>query len=797
MLKSYFLIALRNIRRERTYAVINITGLAIGLAICLLVMAYVVDEWNFDRFHANQENLFRVNEVVSSPAGTAYEANTPFPLSDLITEQIPEVQSAVQVIPMVGVMVSANHRAFHEMLSLADQEFFQTFTFPLASGDGATALSDPGNVVVTESFAEKLFGSTEVVGKTVTISWGNYVNEFTVSAVAHDVPHNSSLTFNIIIPKVAMKRFFGLNKSWNTSWPETYVLVRSGAEIREVEKNINTAVAAAVKGQPANTKSRYALQNISDIHLNPEVTGGAGNPSSPVYSYLLCLVAFFILELACINFTTLAIGRAQHRIKEIGARKVMGASRRQVIIQVLGETFIVAAAAMLLAFVLAELALPQFATLAGKSFTSIITATGWWALLAVWLVIVAALFAGGYPALILSRANSIDAVRGKATLLSGRSVMRGLVVLQFAVSAALIAVTLSMSNQLKFMLNSPLGFDKDALVMLRLDGSGDERIGTVNRLRESLSSHAEIKSIAASSADFSGGGVRMGNKVGPDSIDLTIFVNAVDYAYIKTMGLHLTSGEDFRDGAISSGTITNVIVNETLVKTMQWDDPIGKEAPLLPDSRIVGVVQDFHIQPFTAAIEPLALVQTSHSNDLSENLQYAVLRLDPNSISGSMKLIESTWQSVAPDLPFDYEFMDAHIAAQYRSYLRWAEIIKDAAILAVVIAGFGVFGLTALALARRRKEIGIRKILGAKAGQLVAMFYREFAALVIIGNLIALPLAYWSVNSWLAGFVYRTSLSPIPFVVGIVLLFGIVILTVSAQALRASTANVAEVVRYE
>ncbi len=795
MLRNYLVVALRNLRRERSFALINIFGLAIGLAICLLVMAYVVDEWTFDSFHANADCVFRVNAV--APEDNRPQVNTPFPLRDLILDSAPsQVEGVVQWISMVGALVTSDQQSVRTMVSFADSGFFEVFSFSLLAGDSSRALGDPGGLVLSADFSQRLFGSADPVGRRLSVKLGDRDAQFVVTAVAAPVPDNSTLEFQLLLPMSAMNRFFRSSPTWNTSWPETFVLARPGSDRAELLARINSAAASVPRQVSAQGPRLFELQPLTDLHLRPDIDGSAPNTSSPTYSLVLCLVAFVILETACINFTTLAIGRAQRRVREIGTRKVMGAGTRQIIFQILGETIVISVLAMIVAFVLAELSLPYFNTLSGKSLSSIVSATGAWGLLTIWLVFVAAFFAGFYPALVLSRVKMTDAMRGKAILLTGKLATRVLVVAQFTISAALIVITICLLRQIDFVLHSSLGFEREGLVMLRLEGSAAERFTLIERLRAALGPSDGILSVAASSADFTGGGVRKSNRVGPDSSEFSVFINPVDQEYVKTMGLQIVDGSDF-DRSAAPGVGSRVIVNETFVRQMNWENPIGRTTPLLDDARIVGVVKDYHIQPFSQAIEPIALVETRAGDDWAESLQFALLRLETRKIAAALARIQTVWSGIAPHLPFDYEFMDSHIEAQYRSYLRWAAIIRAAATLAIVVACFGVFGLTALAAHRRRKELIIRRILGAKSRQLILSFYREFALLALIGAALGMPLAYWFAQRWSAEFVYRAAPSFWPYVIGGAALLGVVLATVTVQAARAASSNVAEIIHCE
>lgn len=798
MLKNYISIALRNLRKEKTYAAINIAGLAIGLAICLLVMAYIVDEYTFDSFHTDGDRIYR---LIKPPreGETGYYAGTPFPVRPMLIDNVPTIEMVTQLTSAEEAIVSANGRNFRELINFADSELFRMFSFRLIEGNAETALANPNSIVLDSSGAMRLFGSIDVVGRTLTVTTSGNEYDYAVSAIVEDLPTNSSLVYHFVLPAKEIAKFLPFELGWNLTCAETFIKIRLDATVGSVTDDVQAA-ADVVPGRAGNESVwKFELQPLSDIHLNNAVSGET-QTSSPTYSYLLGGIGLIVLVLACINFTTLAIGRSQRRIREMGVRKVMGASEKQLFGQLLSEAVIVSVVALLLAFVLAELALPTFNELSGKSISSILLTNGVWSIAVAGLVILTALLAGGYPAMVLTRTTTVQAVRGKAELLSGGRLTKVLVALQFSLSAGLIVVTLTMSSQLSFMRTAPLGFDKEQLVMLQLRGaSGAQKLAIIDRLRNTLNESDGVLSVCASGTSFTGGGMRNGTPVGPDSVNFTVLLNAVDHEYISTMGLELVQGTPFRPGVAKSRE--QMIVNETLAKTlggiMNWTDPIGKAVPGIDSSEIVGVIKDYHIQSLAQKIEPVALMQIAPGSEWSGAVRFAFLRISPNDISATMKRIQQTWEDVAPHLPYGYEFMDEHIDAQYRSYERWESIMNKAASLAIVVACFGVFGLTALAIARRRKELGIRKVLGAKSSQLVALLNRDFVLLVAIGNLIAWPLAYYASGQWMANFAYRQSFSLWPFIIGVTALLAIVIATASVQAIRASLTNPTEVLKTE
>lgn len=794
MLRNCVKVALRNLRRERAYAIINVVGLAIGLAICLLVMAYIIDEYTFDKFHSDGDRIYRLIQLPGESEDHFY-AGTPFPVRPMLLDNIPSIETVAQFTSEENAIVTVNGQNFREHVHFADPEFFELFSFKLLKGNAKTALSMPGSIVLDASGAERLFGTIDVLGKELTITTSGKKYSYLVSAVAEDAPATSSIRYRFVLPVAEISKFLDFKLGWNLTCAETYLRLRLDADLDKAIADIQTAADVVPKKAGSESIWRFTLQPLSDVHMNPMVIGDTRS-SSPTYSYLLGMIGLIVLILACINFTTLAIGRSQRRVREIGVRKVMGALNTQLYGQLLSEALVVSLLSLILAFALAELALPTFNALSGKSIASVLATNGRWTIGVVTLVLLTAFLAGGYPSLVLSRAPAVDAVRGKANMLTGGTLTRILVALQFTLAAGLIVVTLTMSSQLEYMRTAPVGFNKDELVMLQLQGaSGADKMAIISRLRNSLSENDGVLSVCASGTAFTGGGVRNSTPIGPDSVMVTVFLNTVDHEYFRTMGIQLTRGLPFRPGTNKS--VEQIIVNETFTNTFGWSDPIGKSVPGIDSSEIVGEIKDFHIQSMAEKIEPIALMQVQEGRGWTSAVRYAFLRISPTNIPATMKRIQEVWTQVAPDLPFSYEFMDQHIEAQYRGFEKWSGIMRSAALLAVAVACFGVFGLTAQAIARRRKELGIRKVLGAHSAQLVALLNREFIVLAAVGNVVSWPLAYYSVNNWLADFAYRESISPWPFVAGIGLLLTIVIVTVSVQALRAATLNPTDAIRCE
>lgn len=797
MLRNYFLVAIRSLRRERLYAAINVIGLAVALTLALLALAYVKHERSYDRFHSNSDRLFRINYLIPQENGRIQRsAGTAFVLAPILREQLPDIATTVATADLPEAIVQYDRHNFREPVFFADSQFFSTFSFPLIDGDPSTALQNPNSVVLTEKLATKYFGDVRPVGKIITISIRGKQELYEVTGVCRNVPGNSSQQFDLVIP---LRKLFSLYEGvfkfgWNLTWPTTYVLLRDGVSVADVNAKLEALALTLPVDADGKLKILFGLQPIADMHFDHAIDNAPPNASRPLYSFILAGLALLVLLLACINFMTLAIGRSQTRTKEVGIRKVLGARSDQVIGRFLGEAILLCLIATLIAFVTAELLLPAFNELSGKQISPSIWMDATTILSILLLVIFTGLVAGGYPAIVLARARLRDSVKGKAAFLTTGAVTRTLVVFQFWLSIALIVSTFVMSNQIDYLQSVPIGFDKEHLLLVKLGGTGEEKLKTVQLLRNQLSGNPSVRSISAASRSFDGTGMANGDYL-PDSTIFVVYANPADEHFVKTMGLTIIEGSNFT-GNVSADSLEPLLVNETLVRRLKWSSAIGQRVPGITDGRVIGVVNDFNFRSLSEPIEPV-VIPFADPQGWGAEVRFAYLRISPERIPATIESIRKAWQAVAPNFPCEFQFMDDHIDAQYRFEQRWWKIIGMAAVLAVLIACFGTFGLTALAVARRRKEISVRKVLGASSQQIVTLMSSEFLKLAIIGNLLAWPAAYFATRHWLSGFAYHLDPSLLPFLLAAILTVTIVLLTVLVQAVRAAQANPVESLRYE
>jgi putative ABC transport system permease protein len=806
MFKNYLKIALRNLRKQSVYSFINVTGLAVGMACFILIFLFVRNETSFDRFHPNLANLYRVYVTEAPPDRDPFSyVETPAQMAHAFETSFPEVKRAVR-LDINFDLVRYQNTTFNERVHLADTDFFETFHFPLLAGEPSSVLRDASAVVLTESMVKKYFGNTDPLGKRLSIKLGNEFHDFFVSGIAKDVSENSSIRFDFVIPFDNVRTYKSERalSAWLDVSFETYVELAGPLTAEQIESKLQTVVKNHYPERIAQLITLH-LQPMADIHLNPDVPPGFEPTSSPVYSYILFGIALLILVIACINFTTLAIGRSAHRSREVGVRKVLGAVQSQLVKQFWSEAILMSFLALVLSILLAELFLPFFNELANKrvslayDLSTLLAFAG--------LALLVGLMAGSYPALVLARMRPAIVIKGETQIRGAKFFGRSLVVLQFSLSILLIIGTLVMADQLHYLRTKDLGFNREQVVVIRNNSPKHEGGMLVQRFRQALAEHESLLGVAGSSNTFASQWAAMGFK-SDDGTFRQFFQQTVDYDYLQTLGIELLMGRNFSPefGTDSSEAI---IVNEALVKYFNWDSPLGQRLPggKFPPHRVIGVVKDFNFQSLQNDIAPLVLTLDPTTvlrgiNDISVSfspsaVNFINVRLEPENISAIMDLLKGTWQKVAPNQPFVFSFLDDDVEQQYREEERWGKIVGYASGLAILIAGMGLFGLAALMAAKRTKEIGIRKVLGASVTRIVILFSKDFAGLVLIAFVVAAPVAFYFTNSWLQSFAYRVDIGWWIFALAGGLALVIALLTVSAQAIKAALANPVEALRYE
>ena len=803
MLSNYFKTAFRTLRRRPGYAAINVVGLAIGIACCLLMGLYVENEWSYDRFHEKSERIYRA--YVEEDTGDRQFTNTatPIPLGPELETSFPEVEETVR-LNTFGGRVQRGSRQFNERIHLADAPFFEVFDFPLVKGDPASALDRPGSVVLTRETAERYFGDADPVGKTLSIRLGGEVQDFTVTGVAEAPPSASSIQFDVVLPSSHLQDLFDeqTRSHWFQVFGETYALLEEDVSAEALEAKLPSMVKRVLGSEYEEGRLVVGLQPITGIHMNTDLPAGLEPTSDPSYSYILAAIALFVLLIACANFMTLSIGRSAERAKEVGMRKALGARREQLMGQFWGEALLLTSAAAFLGTVLARLALPFFNDLAGQEL--VLALDGATLGLLAGVVAFVGLVAGSYPALYLSGFDPAAVLKGTLQVKGDKSLFRrGLVVVQFALSIFLVAGTLVMARQLQFLQTKNLGFDKEQVVMMSTTGGFSEGFQTAELLKQELRGAPGVAGVTASAFAFGDPGWATIGYDAEDGAYREFEANFVQPGYIETMGMKMKAGRAF--SAPSADTTRGIVVNEALAEEYGWENPLGKRLSDAFDHEIIGVVENFNYASLRSEVGPLVL--TTNPNQTlrgGTNVEFAsspdpeiVVRVRGEGVQQALSRIEHTWKQVAPDQPFSFTFLDEAVGRQYRTEERLRRIVTAAAGLSIFIACLGLFGLAALAAVRRRKEIGVRKVLGAKTLGLVGLLAKDFAKLVGVAFLLAAPAVYFTAQRWLTGFAYHMDVG-----LGTLLAAGagamlVALLTVSYHALKAARLNPARALRDE
>jgi predicted permease len=787
MFRNYFKIALRNFKRHKGYSFLNVAGLAVGLACSILILLWVRDEMSYDRFHANAGDIYRVLQEVKFSDHETTWAITQGPLGPGLEKDIPEIARAVRFISG-RFQLRLGDAWVSETVMLADPSIFEVFTFPLAAGDPATALSDPRSIILSEKSAAKYFPDGNVLGQTLRL---NDQYDFRVTGVLKTIPRNSHLQFDLLVPFAFGRELKLTVDKWNNSTFTTYVQLRKGITAgAAIEK-----AAGYLADKPTIEKgTRLTLQPLKRIHLysNYEFDAPHGDIR---YVRIFSLVAFFILLIACINFMNLTTARSAGRAREVGMRKVSGARRVDIVGQFYGESALLILVAMALGLGLAKLLLPAFNNLAAKELAlNILGSRGLLAGLA-GLALVTAVIAGSYPAFFLSAFRPARVLKAAPSSgARGRGFRRALVVVQFSLTILLIICTVFVYSQLNFMRNSKLGYDKENVIYMGMRGEMQKNFDAVKTefLRNPAVLGVAAGEILPTYGYSSSNSLWTWEGKSPDD-EILIRSGSVGEGYLEVLGVEMAQGRTFvREPDPEKNPA--FIINEEAARVMKMKDPVGQwlgGGGGHFKGTIVGVVKDYHFTPLRQKIEPLVLIYNPPDCNL------IVARLKAGDVGRTLGEIEKVWKNFAPGFPFRFRFLDEALDDLYRSEQRTGTVIRYFSILAVVISCLGLFGLASYTAERRMKEIGIRKVLGATGSNIAWLFSREFSRWVLAANVIAWPVAYYAVSKWLEGYPYRVGIGPWPFLfaAGLALLFAV--LTVGYHSVRAARANPAGAMRYE
>jgi putative ABC transport system permease protein len=788
MWKNYLTIASRNLFRQKAYSFVNIAGLAIGMACCILIMLWVQYQFSYDGFHQNIESLYWVPvwETHDGAMSTSYQA--PPALGPALKEEYPEIVDAARVLRCGSQFVRYGEQQTAEDVRAVDPTFLQMFTFPLIEGDPLTALSEPRSMVVSEDIARKYFGADEAVGKTLTMTI-NAPYDFVVTGVMKKLPSNSTLEPQILIPLSFAGELEG--REWIGTWTNlqfyTYAQLQEGVDYTEVNKKIAGRIKQSV---PGCSDVPYLIP-FSGIHL--VLPSGSGNPMGQVI--LFSIVAGIILVIASINFVNLMTARACKRTKEIGMRKVSGASRSDLVKQFYFESLLHAAMAGVLAFALVELLLPVVRSLTGSPITldfvhNPIIPLGWIA-----IIILTGILAGTYPALLLSAFRPANILKGAQAVGSKRSILRqALVVIQFAASMILILVTIGIYRQHGFLENRNLGFNKEQVIVLPLTDKMN-----FDLLKGELARNPGIQCVTSATSSLSGiyqNGTGFTWQGKDPQLDPEVSILGTSPDYLETFQIQMADGQFFSD-ELSGGTKDKIVINEAFAKLLGGESVIGRTISI--DSynfTVNGVTKDFYFKPLTRAVGPLMMFyKWKFGRGTPSWTVYA--RISPNNVEGTLAYIRSVWKNYGSGSPFEYHFLADEFEDMYSDFERLGSILLYFAGLAIIISGLGLFGLASYASEQRTKEIGVRKVLGSSTKGIVWLLTKEFLVLISLANCIAIPVAYLALQSWLQQYPYREDMNALMFLLPVIGLVAVAFVSVGFQAIKAANANPVESLKYE
>jgi putative ABC transport system permease protein len=799
MIKNFIKTAFRSLLKNKGFTAINIVGLALGLATCLLIVFYVIDELSYDRYNTKADRIYRVNMDMKYGGNVASYAITPPPLAAALSSSFPEIEKTVRLIHDQGVRIKKGDEYIQEeKVVYADSELFGVFTLPMIAGDPKTALTEPYTAVITESTAKRYFNTTDALGKTLTLSSNA---NYKITGVIRDIPSQSHFRFDFFLSLAA--RADAKSNEWSNFSYTTYILFKPGANPKQLEGKLtgmlkNNMGANYSRLEKSGNYFHLNLTPLTDIHLLSNRQYELGANSSITYVYIFSAIALFVLLIACINFMNMSTARSANRAKEVGVRKVLGSSRKYLIAQFLSESILVTVAAAVVAVLAAWALLPLFNQVSGKELSITAQTILWLFPSLLVIIVVVGILAGSYPAFYLSAFQPISVLKGKiSTGFKGGNFRNFLVVFQFSISIFLIIGTIVIYNQLNYIQHKDLGFDRNQVMVIK----------NVGAIENAKTFKQEVKQLAGvANASLSGflptGVVRapdgvFRNKTPDPKNALFTEVWPIDEDYLNTMGMGISKGRNFSNQlSIDSSA---VIINETAARMLGFaNNPLDKkiyrpnEVPnqSLKEYHVIGVVKDFNFSSLRDNISPVVMLLANDNGALS-------IKINAKNLPAFVAQVEHKWNSLSPNQHFEYSFMDDDFNTAYRTEHRTGKLFMIFTTLAVVIACLGLFSLAAYAAEQRNKEIGIRKVLGASVSAIVGMLSKDFIKLVLISFIIAAPLAWLVMHQWLQGFAYRQNIQWWVIVAAGIGALAIAFVTISTQSFKAAVANPAESLKGE
>jgi putative ABC transport system permease protein len=800
MLKNIIKTAFRSLLKNKGFTFINVLGLALGLATCLLIVFYVFDELSYDHYNIKADRIYRVNMDLKYGGTVSSFAVAEPPLAAALMSNFPGVEKATRMIQSVGTQFKkGNEHISESKVVYADPNIFDVFTLPFIAGDPKTALSGPHTIVLSERAAQKYFGHIDVVGKNMFI-----VNEnaaYKITGVMRNMPEQSHFYVDYFLSSASLPS--SKSDNWNSFSYNTYILFRPGVDPKKFEASLNTLMRQHfgldnyAKFEKGGNYIKHNLTALTDIHLRSNRQYELGQNSSITYVYIFSAIALFVLLIACINFMNLSTARSANRAREVGVRKVLGSSRKDLILQFISESLLVTFFATIIAVLGAWLLLPFFNQMSGKDLTLSAQLLGWLFPILMVIIIVVGVLAGSYPAFYLSAFQPISVLKGKlATGFKGSNFRNFLVVLQFSISIFLIISTLVIYNQLNYIQHKNLGYNRSQVMVIKNMDVIDDAQTLKQEIKQipgvanaTLSSFIPTGSFRQPDAVFT-------NRVPDAKNALFTEIWPIDEDYLNTMGMGLAMGRNFSKGLKSDSSC--VIINQTAARMLGYsNNPLNKKlyrhddaSKSMKEYTVIGVVKDFNFSSLRDNITPVVMLLGQDKGALS-------VKINAKNMVPYIAKIENRWNLVSPNLRLEYSFMDQDFDATYRIEQRTGKLFLSFTVFALIIACLGLFGIAAYAAEQRNREIGIRKVLGANVSTVMALLSKDFIKLVLISIIIAAPLAWLAMHKWLEGFAYRQNIQWWVFAVTALGAIAIAFITISFQSVKAALANPIESLRSE
>lgn len=794
MFLNYLKIALRNLAKNKLYSFINISGLAFGITCFLLISIYLNNELSYDNFHNEPEKIFRILRDNEDPDNHYLIGYTSGPYANALKNDYPSyIQSVTRVMANDGVVDYKDKTFREERFFFADSNFFEFFNFPLLIGDKKSVLTDANNVIISKETAKKYFGDTNPVGEVITV---DKEMQFKITGVFDNNNLNSHLKFDFLGSLLLIEKYKWFSGWWNNAL-STYIKV-SNPNAEQKLKELFPGFMDKYFGEDfkrIGNKIGLTIEPLEDIYFNNQTQFDFADHGNKTSVYIFSVIAFFILFIACINFMNLSIAVSAGRSKEVGLRKVIGAEKKNIAYQFIGEAIVYSSIAFVISILLLEIILPYFNSFIGKTLFINYGNIGL-ALASLIFIIIVGITAGGYPAFVLSTVQPAKILKDDgASFKSGKSILRRiLVVTQFAISIILIIGTILITKQMNYLSDAKLGFNKEQVVLLNVDNGTFRK--NIPRFKEILERESGVKSVTAMSGEPGGFHDNYAFKIedkGEEYVRMRILL--CDEDYLKTFGIKVIEGRDFSEDFVTDQSEA-MILNETAVKSLGWTPQTAVGKLILINfiettyRRVIGVVEDYNFTSLKNKIEPLAIA-------VRGDFRKAAVKLNGDDVKGTLKTIEKAYASVSPGYPFEYEFLDESFDKLYKSEHDAQILFRNFSVTAILIACLGLLGLVMYSAELKRKEIGIRKVLGASVAGIVALITKEFLILVVIANFIAWPISYYFMNEWLSDFAYKINIGLESFLISALIAFAIAVITIGFQAIKAALANPVKSIKYE